>query len=75
MCVLYELYEIGLIHNPLLTKSYKGYGGSLSKVLRVVDLRTTLQVDSLGNCDNHSRAVPILIILVGHLNLNPPKLV
>ena len=32
MFVLYELYEVGLIHNPLLTKSYKEYGGSLSKV-------------------------------------------
>ena len=32
VCVLYELYEVGLIHNSLLTKSYKEYGGSLSKV-------------------------------------------
>ena len=32
VCVLYGLYEVGLIHNSLLTKSYKEYGGSLSKV-------------------------------------------
>ena len=32
VCVLYELNEVVLIHNSLLTKSYKEYGGSLSKV-------------------------------------------